>query len=345
MGGSAGNSPAFPTLLEAFGEDKTDNRDFVFDFVRLSTEYTDTERGTYKATFWVTGDALKYRIPKSRTLLYHVWNQGKPVPDLYDPQGEMLCRLPARAVDQQKVADLITTHPNGQGATSGLSGHKAPVRPDMKPLGSLLLTPFLYDQRFRERPEQPLYGKPQILEIEGPEVVASRRRHRIQTSMFNQDTSKNIVEESAKLHRALNAEINGLFAASGLNAFPSIVATAGKCWAVTNAIYKPMERLEKGKVFKYKAVVNYGWHGPAHKSLAVTHTPARPFKIVQSVGTAHDEGHTDYSQMAYLVAGWCEVTEPGAATPKFMETETVYRTLPYCGLATHDAVPLTVVRY
>ena len=80
--------------------------------------------------------------------------------------------MPCKPVDNQQVADLITTHPDPlkTGATTGLINHRAPIREDMKPLGSLLLTPYLYDMRFRERPDQPPYGKPRVLEIEGAEL-------------------------------------------------------------------------------------------------------------------------------------------------------------------------------
>lgn len=316
--GSAKTGPSFPTLLEAY---TARPMSITFAFVRLQNSFTDAT-GTYEATFWVTGDALKWEIPDSETLLLDEWNKHLE-PDPSDPNGKMLCRLPCSAKQNQEIANVITTHPDpvNSGAVDGLINHTAEIRPDMKPVPSMLLTPKLYDIR---------WAKAQA-----------------QITPCNQDINKPIVGESAKLNKCVNEQINKFMKKAGTSStIPNIVADPGKIWAVTNDIYANKEETVTRKdgstyQYKYKAAVNYGWHGKNQQSQAVT--PGQT--VIQSVGTRHDAAHIDYSQVAVLIAGWCEVKKPGEAKFSFMRTETVYRDATLCKLVTHDGKALTVTGY
>lgn len=325
--GTAANRPRFPTLLEAFNENRTDPTSFVFELTSLRVEHTDPQRGTYKAHFWVTSDALKYRITQKRPLLYAEWTKDA-VPDIYDPATpqEMLCRLPCSAKENQDIADAITTHPDADaaGAVIGLINHDDKVeRPaNMRPEGSLLLTPRLFDLRYAAA--------------------------KMKVFVHPQDINKPTIGESKKLHQELNAEMAQRHAASNATALPNIVADAGKIWAIHNSMY--VAKTDAGA----PSAINYGWHldpSDPKKSLASKTGPvsqpdkSKPVGIVQAVGTKHDAGHFDYSQLGYLIAGWCQIVEPGATKPKWYRTEEVYRTAPLCNLVTHDGKPLTRTRY
>ncbi|MFT3768221.1 MAG: hypothetical protein QM820_22450 [Minicystis sp.] len=316
--GSAKTGLSFPTLLEAYTAEPLGIR---FTFVRIQSAFTDAT-GTYEATFWVTDDALKWEIPESEALLLETWGKYHE-PDPSDANGKMLCRLPCSAKQNQEIADVITTHPDpsGSGATDGLVEHAAEIRSDMDPAPSLLLTPRLYDLRWAQADAQ--------------------------ISPCPQDISKPMVIESAKLNRCVNQQINKLMESAGATgAMPEIVADPGKIWAVTNDIYADRAETVTRRdgttyPYRYKVAVNYGWHGKNMPLLAVT--PGQT--VIQSVGTRHDADHLDYSQVAVLVAGWCEVTRPGESGPTFMRTEDVYRDEILCRLVTHDGRPLTITRY
>ncbi|NUQ74117.1 MAG: hypothetical protein HUU21_11230 [Polyangiaceae bacterium] len=316
--GSAKVGPSFPTLLTAYTARPLS---ITFDFVRLRSSFTDST-GTYDATFWVTGDALKWEIPDSEALLLSEWDKYKE-PDPSDENGKMLCRLPCSAKQNQEIADVITTHPDPikSGSVGGLINHKAPIRSHMMPEPSLLLTPKLYDLRWAQ-------SKAQI-------------------KPCNQDINLPIVGESAKLNKCVNTQIRNVMKAAGTTTtIPNIIGDPGKIWAVTNDVYANREETVTRKngttyTYKYKAAVNYGWHGRNLQSQAVT--PGQT--VIQSVGMRHDATHIDYSQVAVLIAGWCEVTKPGETGPTFMRTEAVYRDQTLCQLITHDAKPLTVTRY
>jgi hypothetical protein len=302
--------PTFPTLVEAFDERP---ESLSFTFVPVTSSFTDAA-GTTTATFWVTGDALKWEVPEARAALFAAWNQ-QAEPDPADAGGLKLCRLPCSATQCQEIADLVTTHPDpdASGALAGLVDHVAALRPDMGIEGSLLLTPRLYDLRWEQAGAQ--------------------------ISPCPQDIDRPIVGESARLNRAVNQKIKAVMARDGLSAVPAIVADPGKIWAITGDVYA--DRVAPGTAYHYKCAVNYGWHGHGAPLLAVT--PGQT--VVQSVGTRHDAAHFDYSQVAVLVAGWCEVTRPGEAAPTFLRTEDVYRDPALCRLVTHDGRPLAVTRY
>lgn len=327
-GGSAKTGVAFPTLLDAYMEDPNDPEAFVFAFTSLRVEWKDPSGKLYKGHFWVTGDALKYRITKKRPALYAEWTKAGVVADLYDPRGEMLCRLPCTALQNQAIADVITAHPDPVKfkAVTGLINHEAPIREDMTAEGSLLLTPRLCDLRYEAAT--------------------------MKVGVHNQSTDLPQIGESAKLHRKLNAEIQAKHTASGKGlALPNIVADAGKIWAIHEYLYADRESkhtTKDGKVVvtPYKAAVNYGWHGTNQPLEPVSQPNSKVhMKVAQSVGTRHNALHWDYSQMGYLVAGWCEVLEPDAKAWRFERTEKVYRTKPLCNLVVHDGKPLARTKY
>jgi len=319
MGGSAGLKAHFKTLLEAFTKSRDDATQFVFDFTRIKSEYKDPNGKVYTGTFWVTGDALKYRLTRSDdAILYDTFMPDGAVHDPYDPltpgrlepSPDPLVRLPCTAPDNQAVADVITTHPHPTEthATSGLVNYTAKVLDDMAPASSLLLTPYLCDLRYMQAG--------------------------LKVGVYNQDVTKT-VESSALLHRKLNEEIAAKV--GDRTSLPNIVADAGKIWAIHSRVYEDAKE-ENGT--PYKAVINYGWHGPGQVLNAVSNN----LKVAQSVGGRHNAKHIDYSQMAYLVAGWCEITSPDRGL-EFMLTDRVYQTKPYCNLVVHDGVPLKRTTY
>ena len=115
---------------------------------------------------------------------------------------------------------------------------------------------------------------------------------------------------------------------------PSI-GDPGKIWAITNRMY--VSRADNGQ----PSAINYGWHGPNGK----LRSAIPGLTCIQSVGTRHDDRHFDYSQVCVLVAGWCEVSEPGQSAPTWVKTESVYTTARLCKLVTEDGTPLRRVRY
>ncbi len=300
------SAPAFPTLRQIWDRNRLQ---LVFHFVPIETSFVDAGK-TYTGRFWVNADAVKWKIPASESALLTQWNRFKE-PDPIDQDGDMLCRLPCTAKQCQALADVLTTHPDPlrSGAEDGLIKRKAPTHSDMRPEPCLLLTPYLYSRRYQQM--------------------------RCQVNPVGRDTSKPIVGESAKHNQYLNQEIKKFMQArNNPYAVPSL-GDPGKIWALHNRMY--VSKADNN----LPSAINYGWHGPKSSSQAVV--PA--LKLIQSVGTRHDDAHLDYSQVCVLVSGWCEVTGPGQNEPQWMRTEAVYRSPTLCRLATHDGEPLSKTRY
>jgi len=299
--------PSFPTLRQVWNADR---RQLVFSFKPITTTFTDGGN-TFKGMFWVTSDAVKYKIPASETALLAEWNRWKHA-DPIDADGDMLCRLPCTAKQCQALADVLTTHPDPvrSGAEDGLINHTAPIRDDMRPQPCLLLTPYLYSRRYQQ--------------------VSCK------IDPVGRDTNPTImVAEAAKHNQYINQQIEAFMRARGDSYRVPSVGDPGKIWAISNEMY--VRRAKNGQ----PSAINYGWHGPT----AGSHAVVPGLKLIQSIGTTHDDTHIDYSQVCVLVSGWCEITEPGDTAPKWMRTEEVYTSRRLCRLVTHDGVPLARTRY
>jgi len=316
-GGSAQTVAAFPTLRQVWDRDKMQ---LSFFFVPIKTTFTDAS-GTYNATFWVTSDAVKYKIPASEALLLAEWNKHKH-PDPIDPDGDMLVRLPCTARQNQALANVLTTHPDPikSGAEDGMINHTAPIRPEMKPEPCLLLTPYLYSRRYQQMTAK--------------------------IAPVGRDTNLPIVQESAKHNQYLNQKIEAFMKARGDSLRVPSLGDPGKIWAITNGVYEDKIGTFTKKdgstgSYPYKAAVNYGWHG----GTAALQSVIPGLLCLQSIGQRHDDGHFDYSQVCVLVGGWCELTEPGDTGPRWIETREIYVTQKWCKLATHDGIPIKLLKY
>jgi hypothetical protein len=221
-----------------------------------------------------------------------------------------MCRLPCRASDAQVAADRVHR------TQRELPDHRAaPDSTDAAPC--LLLTPRLYDLRWEQ---SDIRVDPCAGFINEPLLVGS-----------------------LKLNKCVNDGVRKALAARSTTRAPRLLGDPGKIWAITNDI--GADRTSSSGT-RYKAAVNYGWHAskgwPGQKYQAST----RGQLVAQPLpGTAHSAQHIDYSQVCLLVAGWCEITLPGAPSPVWKRTEDVYRDPTLCKLVTHDGKPLRVTSY
>ncbi|HEX8106958.1 MAG TPA: hypothetical protein VF516_04475 [Kofleriaceae bacterium] len=297
---------AFPTLKQAWD---TDKRRILFSFKPISTTFTDAS-GIFNARFWVSSDAVKWKIPASERDLLAEWNRFKEA-DPIDQDGDMLCRLPCTARQNQAFANALKLHPDPRtpGAEDGLIDRTAPIRSDMAPEPCLLLTPYLYARRYQQ--------------------VSCK------IDPVGRDPGAPIVGEAAKHNQYLNQKTTAFMRARNDSYRVPSIGDPGKIWAITNQMY--VSRARNGQ----PSAINYGWHGPNATLASVI----AGLKCLQSVGTTHDDRHVDYSQVCVLVAGWCEVTEPGQSAPAWVKTESVYTSARLCKLVTEDGKPLARVRY
>ena len=148
--------------------------------------------------------------------------------------------------------------------------------------------------------------------------------------MRGQDVNKCMFNESKKLNIAVNND-----AAKYTN--PTIVADAAKAWVITPAV-----DVTKAKDLPHYAGVNYGWHTSKHE-------------VANKAWTRHCAcHHVDYSQLIYLVAGFC-LLEDGDDI-KWVRTKLVYknevdpdpavnRRKQYHRLAVRAGKPLKRIRY
>lgn len=135
---------------------------------------------------------------------------------------------------------------------------------------------------------------------------------------------KLIFENSKKTTFDINTEVNARFPGDP----PRIIADPGKAWILTHDIGQ-----KKAENNGHYAAVNYGFH---------TSVSSR----IQGPGYKHCACHyRDYSQVCFLVAGWCKVKEEGASDYRWHTTESIYRHKTLFGLAVPGNVPLPRVRY
>ena len=82
-----------------------------------------------------------------------------------------------------------------------------------------------------------------------------------------------------------------------------IVDTEGKYWVLVKSLFSASAKAAR-------KAANYGWHfeGSSFQGLKGEPTVSLPgVRVIQGVGTVHNDQHTDYSQIVRLVSRTCEV--------------------------------------
>ncbi len=326
----------------------------IYKYYRVYSEHR-TKAGTYKATFWVFNDAMKWRVPRKGK-----WSVWYTYPQAPDPSGDpdMLCRLPCSAKQAEQTASLLES----RRLRSDLFGCTAPPchenRSDcndscVRPL--LLLTPKLLDLRWEQA--RTAARQPNKPGING------------QFDPCPQNIKAPILGESAKLCFCVNNQVIQRQAQAGVGYTPNVIADSGKIWALMRRMGRKITKVvtdrdgnpvidpntQQPRTYTYRGAVNYGWHvSPSSKKPFKTSPAVTPGqRVIQPAAMAHDARHRDYSQLVILIAGWCEVTFPGESTPVWLETEKVYRGIgrgnkadpELCHLVTFDGKPLKKTHY
>jgi N-acetylmuramoyl-L-alanine amidase len=297
-----------------------------FRFVPIRSTFEDGGR-VFEGTFWVFDDALKWIVPASEAGYEESYDVMIETTKNTALPRRRLWRLPCSAQQAQAAAG----HDRLKMRQRDLAG--AGVAPiDDAREESLLLTPRLYDLRFQQAdlkldPVTNNLAGANLMQIqEAPERGGPRKASNDYGTALN----------TAAL-RAFNARPAG-------SAFPSLLADPGKIWAADRRMHQEMT---KSSGHKFRAAINYGWHYVSSGTLG---TPAVTpgLRLVQGNGCAadrcHDEGHADYSQVLVLVAGWCLVKRPGGAA-QWTKTSDVYRSPELHRLVSHEAAPLTTIKY
>jgi len=282
-----------PTVFEAICWKQA-----YFQFVSITTSFTKSG-GEYRGTFWVLDDALKWIVPERFSSFV----------ESYDPMTEKVqnwtrspsrrrnWRLPCSPKQAQEAAALLWV---GQ---ADLPGARA-ASSSTETRGSLMLTPKLYDERYRQAD---LKIAPQTSDG-GVSLMVMNNKQGLSAASNRYNT---LVNEAA--HRISHAD----------PAPRRMLADPGKIWALTNTVgdhYKAFTTPEgkpscKADPAGHRATPNYGWHK----------SPSNIRDVIQTVGNCHDAGHIDYSQVFVVVAGWCEVTRPGQSAPTWVPTAEVYQ--------------------
>ena len=206
-------------------------------------------------------------------------------------------RLPCTPEGAQDAAALLRM---GQ---ADLPGARA-TSSSTERLGSLLLTPKLYDERYRQAD---LKIAPQA-SSGGVSLMTMNAKQGLSIASNRYNT---LVNEAAL--RITHAD----------RAPRRMLADPGKIWALTSttgerykSFHTPEGRLTcKPDPAGVRATPNYGWHK----------SPTNIHDVIQSPGNCHGKGHIDYSQVFVVVAGWCEVTRPGQSAPTWVRTAEVYQ--------------------
>lgn len=282
-----------PTVFEAicWGE-------AYFQFVSITTTFTGSS-GEYRGTFWVLDDALKWIVPERFSSFVESYD---PMTDKVQdwtrsPSRRRNWRLPCKPEEAQEAAALVRM---GQ---ADLPGARA-TSSSTERTPSLLLTPKLYDERYRQAD---LKIAPQT-SADGVSLMTVNKKQGLDIASIRYNT---LVNEAA-------------FRISHAERTPRrMLADPGKIWALTNtagerykAFHTPEGKLTcKPDPAGERATPNYGWH----------RSPANIHDVIQPPGNCHGKGHIDYSQVFVVAAGWCEVTRPGQSAPAWVRTAEVYQ--------------------
>lgn len=282
-----------PTVFEAicWGE-------AYFQFVSITTSFTDST-GEYRGTFWVLDDALKWIVPERFASFVESYDPmtGKVQNWTRSPSRRRNWRLPCSPRQAQEAAVLLRMR------QADLPGARAQSSSTERE-ASLLLTPKLYDERYRQAD---LKIAPQT-SADGVSLMTMNQKLGLSIASNRYNT---LVNEAA--HRISHADRTPR----------RMLADPGKIWVLTNTVgerYKFFRTPEGRPTCKpdpagHRATPNYGWH----------RSPADMRDVIQSVGNCHDADHIDYSQVFVVVAGWCEVTRPGESAPRWVRTAAVYQ--------------------
>jgi hypothetical protein len=301
-----------PTVFEAicWGE-------AYFEFVGITTSFKNST-GEYHGRFWVLDDALKWIVPERFSIFVESYDPmtAKVKNWTRSPSRRRNWRLPCTPEGAQEAAAVVKM---GQ---ADLPGARA-TSSSTERLGSLLLTPKLYDERYRQADlkiaPQTVDGRVGLMEIN------KRKGLTFASNRYN-----TLVNEAA--HRISQAD----------PAPRRMLADPGKIWVLTNTAgntYKsyttpagqPSCRPDPAGT---RATPNYGWH----------RSPTNIRDVIQNPGNCHGKGHIDYSQIFMVVAGWCEVTRPGQSAPTWVRTAEVYQSDELHKLATYEG-KLRKIRY
>lgn len=315
MGSSPEVSPTMPpTVVEVVGRGQAH-----FTFVPI-TSRAEIGGQRYSARFWVLDDALKWIVPResSPTTLPHASEFEEPTDDdvmvikhgaLRQDVRRRLWRLPCTAREAQHAADLLQT---GQRELAGATA--AASSSARQP--SLLLTPHLYDLRFAQ---------------------ADLRIAPQHAGLMKMNATKGLLVASVEYNRRVNREAKRVLDSGGTGPrrHPELLADPGKIWAITHDIgtVRTTTCENPPRPTRFRFAVNYGWHQPSGG------------KILQDQGRCHDAAHSDYSQILVVVAGWCELTRPGASGPVWIQTATVYTSAELGPLVTGGGPALAKIRY
>lgn len=300
-----------PTVFEAicWGE-------AYFEFVGITTSFRNAS-GEYRGTFWVLDDALKWIVPERFSIFVESYDPmtAKVKNWTRSPSRRRNWRLPCTPEGAQEAAAVVKM---GQ---ADLPGARA-TSSSTERLGSLLLTPKLYDERYRQADlkiaPQTTDGRARLMDI-----------NRDKGLTFASNRYNTLVNEAA--HRISHAD----------TAPRRMLADPGKIWVLTNTAGERYKTYRDGDKLKCKpdpagerATPNYGWH----------RSPANIRDVIQNPGNCHGKGHIDYSQVFVVVAGWCEVTRPGQSAPTWVRTAEVYQSDELHKLATYEG-KLRKIRY
>jgi hypothetical protein len=292
-----------PTVFEAicWGE-------AYFEFVSITTSFTNSS-GEYRGTFWVLDDALKWIVRERFSGFTESYDPmtAKVQNWTRSPSRRRNWRLPCTPEGAQEAAAVL------QMGQADLPGARA-TSSSTERLGSLLLTPKLYDERYRQADlkiaPQTTDGRARLMDINKEKGLT-----------FASNRYNTLVNEAA--HRISHAD----------PAPRRMLADPGKIWALTNTAGQPYKTFRIGDKLTCKpdpagtrATPNYGWH----------RSPTNIRDVIQNPGNCHGKGHIDYSQVFVVVAGWCEVTRPGQTAPTWVRTAEVYQSDELHKLATYE---------
>ena len=104
-------------------------------------------------------------------------------------------------------------------------------------------------------------------------------------------TTAAMIEQSEKVAAAIPADASG------------IIDTEGKYWVLVKALFSDKARAAR-------KAANYGWHfvGSNFQGIPGEPTVSLPgVRVIQGVGTVHNDQHCDYSQIVRLASRTCEV--------------------------------------
>jgi hypothetical protein len=283
-----------PTVKEA-----VDNGIALFELAHLLTRWTDPSDPTKSISgmFWMFTDAVMIELPKDAT-----WNWWKGTavdnPFPVEPFGGQTIN------DRKRLIRLPCTGNEAHAALSSLDFTQAelrttrltavpglPATTSKSTAPSLLATAELYD-----------------LSYEAADV-----RIGVSSVFPNQGCIGEVTAYAEKVALAIDAAMR-----KGGITNPQRLGTPGKIWAIAIRMDTWVCCCQFSSwVF---ACINHGFH-----QRIITTRHGRPvLKLIQNRGGCHDLGHSDYSQICQVVAGWCLAQDVGEPRARWRRTADVY---------------------